>query len=139
MSTIAGKAYHPVNGATEEIWEGFSWPCLFFGSLWCAYKGMWGWGVASFVLAVCTFGISWAIFPFFANALHANSLLKRGYLNATQWNGRKQASSRASSHSSAQIQGGSFVADELSKLANLRDHGVLSDEEFDRQKQKLLS
>ena len=35
--------------------------------------------------------------------------------------------------------GRSSTADELSKLARLRDDGVLSDEEFDAQKQRLLS
>ena len=64
MSTFAGQAYHPVNGSTEDIWEGFSWPCLFCGFLWYMYKGMWGWGIIALILAFITFGISWLIFPF---------------------------------------------------------------------------
>ncbi|MDA8312138.1 MAG: SHOCT domain-containing protein [Actinomycetota bacterium] len=34
---------------------------------------------------------------------------------------------------------GSFVADELRKLAGMRDAGALSQEEYDGQKAKLLS
>lgn len=43
--------------------------------------------------------------------------------------------------SSSQVNGGSTssLADELSKLSDLRDKGVLTDEEFSIQKQKLLS
>ena len=47
----------------------------------------------SLVLAFCTMGISWLIFPFFANEQHANSLLKQGYLNQKQWNDKKDAGS----------------------------------------------
>ena len=93
MSTTAGRLYHPLNGAGEEIWKGFSWPCLFLGCIWYIYKGMWGWGVISLILACSTMGISWLIFPFFANEQHANSLLKRGYLNQKQWNDKRDAGS----------------------------------------------
>src|SRR6185295_1345825 len=86
MSKLVAEAYHPVNHSTEEIWEGFSWPCLFCGFLWYMYKGMWGWGIIALILAVSTFGISWLIFPFFANGQYAKALLERGYLNEAQWN-----------------------------------------------------
>jgi hypothetical protein len=139
MSTLAGKAYHPINGATVEVWEGFSWPCLFFGSLWYISKGMWGLGVISLVLAVCTLGISWLIFPFFANEHHAQSLLKQGYLNEKQWAEKNQNSNEKSIPSPMQQQKAPLVADELLKLAQLKEQGVLSDEEFNKQKHKLLS
>jgi hypothetical protein len=35
--------------------------------------------------------------------------------------------------------GGSSVADELSKLADLKDRGIISDAEFDQAKEKILS
>lgn len=122
MSKLAGTAYHPVNDSTEKIWEGFSWPCLFCGFLWYMYKGMWGWGIIALILAFCTFGISWFLFPFFANAQYAKSLLERGYLNEAQWNERRQASK----------------TDTLTKLAVLKSQGILNDEEFNRQKRQLL-
>lgn len=138
MSKLVGKAYHPVNDSTEEIWEGFSWPCLFCGFLWYMYKGMWGWGIIALALAFMTFGISWLFFPFFANAQYAKSLLERGYLNEIQWNERKQGSKRTN-RQDLKSHAASSVADELTKLAALKAQGLLSDEEFSKQKAKLLS
>lgn len=137
MSTFAGNAYHPINGAVEKIWEGVSWPCLFLGFVWFIYKGMWGWGVIALVLTSITFGLAWLFFPFFANEQHAQSLLKRGYLNEKQWNERKQTDINPI-HSGLHRQTPFSVADELSKLATLKEQGVLSDEEFSKQKSKLL-
>src|SRR6266540_167567 len=91
MAELAGDAYHPVNGSIEKIYEGFSWPCLFFGCFWYLYKGMWGWALIAFALAFSTFGISWLFFPFFANEQYAQSLLKQGYLNEEQWKGKNRA------------------------------------------------
>jgi Short C-terminal domain len=65
-------------------------------------------------------------------------LLQRGYLNERQWNEKKRASA-GSQQAPSQRQGADSVADELSKLAALKAQSVLSDEEFGRQKQKLLS
>ena len=138
MSTLAAKAYNPTNGAVEEIWEGFSWPCLFLGFIWYIYKGMWGWGLIAFILAVFTWGLSWLVFPFFANEQHAKSLLKQGYLNEEQWNDKKKAGQQKSNTASYNLTTSS-VSDELSKLAALREQGVLTDEEFSVQKRKLLS
>jgi hypothetical protein len=139
MSTFAGKAYHPINGATEEVWEGFSWPCLFFGFLWYLYKGMWGWSVFALVLAFATWGISWLVFPFFANGQYAKSLLERGYLNEKQWNDRQQGKARGITSGSQHTQTRPSIADELAKLATLKEQGVLSEDEFVMQKKKLLS
>lgn len=139
MSTLAGSAYHPINGAAEDIWEGFSWPALFLGFIWFIYKGMWGWGVIAFILALSTFGISWLFFPFFANELYAKSLLGQGYLNAKQWNEKKQVNAGTIKPALQPQQGGSLIADELAKLVALKERGVLSNEEFNKQKQKLLN
>lgn len=138
MSKLVAKAYQPVNDSTEETWEGFSWPCLLCGFLWYMYKGMWGWGIIALILAFATFGVSWLIFPFFANAQYAQSLLKNGYLNEAQWNERKQLSRRAN-RQEVKSYTASSVADELAKLAALKAQGLLSDEEFNKQKLKLLS
>jgi len=134
MSTHVGEAYHPINGSVEKIWEGFSWPCLFFGFLWYLHKGMWGWGLIALILAIFTVGISWLFFPFFANGQYAKFLLDQGYLNENQWKERNQAA-RATNDPGLQRN----VADELSKLVALKEKGVLSEEEFQKQKRKLLS
>jgi Short C-terminal domain len=138
MSKLAAKAYHPVNDSTEEVWEGFSWPCLFCGCLWYMYKGMWGWGIIALILAVCTVGISWLIFPFFANEQYARHLLKQGYLNEDQWNKRARGNTGGNKPCPT-IHTTSSVADELTKLAALKAKGLLSEEEFNKQKLKLLS
>ena len=138
MSTLAAKAYHPVNGSVEDIWEGFSWPCLACGFLWYMYKGMWGWGIIALLLALATFGFSWLIFPFFANEQYARHLLKQGYLNEDQWR-KSQKPSKIAGEPSFNAQANSSVADELAKLAALKAQGLLSDEEFNKQKLKLLS
>lgn len=138
MSKLVAKAYHAVNDSTEDIWEGFSWPCLFCGFLWYMYKGMGGWGIIALILAVSTFGISWLIFPFFANAQYAKALLDRGYLNEDQRNER-QRRSRGDNRQEVKSPAASSVADELAKLAALKAQGVISDEEFNKQKLKILS
>jgi len=61
-----GILYHPINNHPEEIYEGFSWPCLFFGFMWYLVKGMLGWAIVNFLVAGFTFGISMLVFPFFA-------------------------------------------------------------------------
>jgi hypothetical protein len=45
MSTPSGNLYHPVNKHPVAIYEGFSWPCLFFGFFWFLYKNMWAWAL----------------------------------------------------------------------------------------------
>lgn len=138
-SKSVGNAYHPINGAIEEIFEGFSWPCFFFGALWFLQKGMWGWAIISFILSVCTWGVAWLIFPFFANSLHADSLIKRGYLNEKQWDEKRNQGKKTIEPDYQPVVPPSSIADELSKLATLKEKGILSPEEFDRQKQKLLA
>ena len=137
MSKLVAVAYHPVNDSTEEIWERFSWPCLFCGFLWYMYKGMWGWGIIALILAISTFGISWLIFPFFANGQYAEALLERGYLNETQWNERNP-NSRLAHGTEVKPHLTPSVADELVKLAALKTQGVLTDEEFNTQKLRVL-
>jgi hypothetical protein len=154
MAKFAGKAYHPMNGSTEDIWEGFSWPCLFLNPIWYLYKGMWGWAVISFLISGAAWGIgfsllplgiawfllpssiAWLIFAYFANAQYANSLIERGYLNEEQWQQRLQSSSVTNSQK--QRRESSSIADELQKLAKLKEQGNLSDEEFQSAKKKLI-
>ncbi len=138
MGSLVGSAYHPVNGSAEEIWEGFCWPCLFFGCFWYMYKGLWGWAVFAFILAWVTFGLSWLAFPFFANAHYADSLRKRGSLTQQEWEGR-QRNTAANRETASPGAPPSSIADEISKLAALRDRGVLSEEEFQAQKRRLIS
>ena len=82
MSKSAGLLFHPLNNHPTAIYEGFSWPCLFFGFLWYIYKGVYIWALISFFAAVFTYGLSTVVFPFLGNKHHKESLLKKGYLSA---------------------------------------------------------
>lgn len=84
MSSSAGKMFHPINHASIDIYEGFSWPCLFFGPLWYAAKGLWLWAVAELFIVCFTCGCAWIIFPFFANKMHRKHLESQGYLSDSQ-------------------------------------------------------
>jgi putative oligomerization/nucleic acid binding protein len=88
-------------------------------------KGYGEWVFSPFLLALVTWGISWLVFPFFANDQYRKSLLKDGYLPDDQIG-----------HSPLKMDGS--VADEIRKLAELKASGVLTDEEFSTRKSRLL-
>jgi hypothetical protein len=73
-----------------------------------------------------------------ANEQYANSLLQRGYLSEAQWNERIRRSKEAN-RPDVKNHPTSSVADELAKLAALKAQGVLTGEEFNTQKLKVLS
>jgi hypothetical protein len=80
MGKYYGRVYHPhAKGAEKNVFKGFSWPCLVSGVFWFAVKEMWGWFLISTVLTFITLGISWFVFPFFANQLYAKDLMDKGY------------------------------------------------------------
>ena len=108
---------------------------LFCGCFWFAYKGMWGWAVISFALAVMTAGLSWLVFPLFANEHYAKSLVKSGYLTEAQAKAKARTSllARRPRHQRPSM------ADELGKLPSLRITGVLTEQELAAQKARLLN
>jgi len=72
------KFKNPVNGYEEEL----SMPGLWvfcFGFFYFAVKGVWTHAIASFILAVCTFGLSWFIYPFFAGGIMRKYYLRQGW------------------------------------------------------------
>lgn len=125
MSKAAGLLVHPASKDRVPVYSGFSWPCLFAGCFWYGAKGLWGMGILAFLLALVTSGLSWLVFPFFANDQFRKSLLKDGYLPEEQVE-----------RMAVQMQGS--VADEISKLASLKASGVLSEAEFQLRKERLL-
>lgn len=80
MSKFAGTMYHPSTTQPEHVFEGFSWPCLFWGVLWYMVKGMWKWVVISLVVSLLTGGLAWFIFPFMNNKQFTKHLIVKGYL-----------------------------------------------------------
>ena len=138
MSKLVAKAYHPINDSTEDIWEGFflAMPILWFPLVHVQrHVGLGNnrpnpslWYIRYFLVDL----------PIFANAQYAKSLLDRGYLNEAQWKERNQTS-RGANRQDAKSHITPSIADELAKLAALKAQGVLSDEEFNKQKLKILS
>ena len=61
---------HPLSDYTEHVWH--VWPivwCLLFGFFYFVVKGVWLHAIAGFGLALCTGGISWLVYPFFAESI----------------------------------------------------------------------
>jgi hypothetical protein len=57
---------NPSNGYEENVGQAWLW-CLLLGPVYFAAKGIWFHAAASLLLAIGTGGISWFIYPFFAN------------------------------------------------------------------------
>jgi len=87
MSKKIDTVYHPINKQPVDIYEGFNWPCLFFGPIWFATKGMWFWAIGSLVIDFISFGVSAFIFPFMANGSHIKHLRSKGWLSEEQLKG----------------------------------------------------
>ena len=70
---------NPSNGYRETV-SRFTWLwALIFGALYFAYKGIWRHFVIGLILGVCTAGISWLIYPFFAKGIVVKSYQKQGW------------------------------------------------------------
>ncbi len=87
-----------------------------------------GWGKAGWTLGLL-------LFPYIGVLVY---LIVRGGAMHERDVERAQASEDAMRQYLRGLGGGAGTADELTKLAALRDSGVLTNEEFDRQKAKLL-
>lgn len=138
MSTKGEILYHHINGTTEQTWDGFSWPGFFFGAIWLLFKQLWVHFLISILIILATSGIGaipvWLFYGFSGNSIHKKHLLSKGYLNSEQYaqNNRKRNNKLDSSNIMS-------VADELSKLSELKNSGVLTEEEFSERKNKLLN
>jgi len=70
---------NPANGYVEEVNNAPLW-CLLFGCIYLAVKGVWTHAVAAALLAFFSYGISWLIYPFFANQIIRTNYLRRGWV-----------------------------------------------------------
>ena len=75
----AARFRNPANGYEENVGHAWLW-CLLFGCFYFAVKGVWTHAVASFVLALLTFGLSWLVYPFFARGAVERNYLRRGWI-----------------------------------------------------------
>jgi hypothetical protein len=75
---------NPLNGYREIGGTGYSWlACLLFGPIYFAVKGAWRHAIVSGILGVCTLGLSWLVYPFFARDIVNRSYLQRGWVPAS--------------------------------------------------------
>ncbi|MCK5604142.1 hypothetical protein KAR91_19800 [Candidatus Pacearchaeota archaeon] len=70
---------HPTNGKMREAPVGFSWTMLFFGFFPPLFRSDWKWAIITMLVSFVTFGLSWFLFPFFYNKIHAKELIKEGF------------------------------------------------------------
>ena len=86
MSSYVGVMQQDASGLRVDVYEGWSWPCFFFGPFWYLVKGMWGIGLLWLALAVVSVSGLWfvgmIIMPFLANRQYREHLGSRGYRNA---------------------------------------------------------
>lgn len=109
----------------------FAWIWLLislFGDIFRS-KDLSGWGKALWTLFII-------ILPWLGALVY---LIARGGGMAERQAAAAAARQEAMDSYIRQTAGGASTAEELSKLAELRDSGVLSDEEFEAQKAKLLA
>lgn len=69
---------NPQNQFEERADLPWLWTLL-FGSFYFAYKGVWIHAAVSLVLAIITSGISWLIYPLFANAIVHKHYMHKGW------------------------------------------------------------
>ncbi len=103
-----------------------------FSDLWRDHE-MSGWGKAAWVLFVI-------IFPFIGILIYL--IVRGGGMSQRALAEQKRARAEFDQYvreTAGGGGGGGGTADELDKLAGLRDKGVISQEEFDAQKRKLLA
>ena len=141
------KFYHPINGSTVNVGEGYSWHTVLFGVFYLIYKGLWKWAVISFLIPVAMLATNngnpipffvlwlgasvWHIgLAFKINSIHASMLLARGYLTAEQYSQSKKTTKQRQPLSS--------VTDELLRLGELRSKQIISEKEFMRLKVDLI-
>jgi hypothetical protein len=59
---------NPANDYEERVSAPWFW-CLLFGCFYFAFKGAWAHAIFSVIFALCTGGLSWLIYPFFARSI----------------------------------------------------------------------
>jgi len=71
---------NPSNGYIEEVSrDAWLW-VLLFGCVYFAIKGVWTHAIAGFLLAICTCGTSWLIYPLFAADIMKRHYLRKGWV-----------------------------------------------------------
>jgi hypothetical protein len=109
----------------------FLWLMILFRVIWDVFRShdLGGWGKAGWLLFIL-------VLPFLGVFVY---LIARGGSMHERDVRVAQAQSQALRSWMQEAGGGASTADELAKLADLWERGVISDDEFDRAKSKLLA
>jgi len=70
---------NPSNGYEENVGQPWLW-CLLLGPIYFASKGIWFHAATALLLAIVTGGVSWFIYPFFANWSVRKHYLRNGWV-----------------------------------------------------------
>ncbi len=74
---------NPANNYEETVKLPWLW-CFLFGFLYFAAKGIWTHVFISFFLAICTLGLSWLVYPFFASDIVEKNYLRKGWIKVSE-------------------------------------------------------
>jgi hypothetical protein len=73
------------NGYVETASVPWLWTLL-FGAFYFAVKGIWTHCIVSLIIGILTCGLSWLVYPFFANSIVRNHYLKNGWIELDNFN-----------------------------------------------------
>ena len=76
---MANRFRNPSNGYEENVGPAWLW-CLLLGPIYFAAKGIWSHVAISLLLLIPTIGLSWLIYPFFANLIVRKHYLRNGWV-----------------------------------------------------------
>ena len=133
MSLAAASSSYPLLNIFWTMFEFFLWVVWIWLLIWVFIdifrsRDLSGWAKALWVLFV-------VILPFLGVLVY---LIARGS-NMHERAERQAAQQDQARRAYIQQAAGTSTADQLAKLADLRDRGVISAEEFDREKAKVLA
>lgn len=72
------------NGYEEDAELCWFWTLL-GGPIYFAVRGIWTHAVVSVLAVLCTFGISWLVYPLFASRIVRRHYLGRGWVEVRRW------------------------------------------------------
>ena len=151
---------HPHSGMLKEVPLGFSWTTLFFGVFPALFRGDLKNAGIMFLVALFTLGLSWFVFAFLYNKMYVSDLVSQGWGPADEYavhalnskgimfassgiNPNQGYNSNLEGTQMQNLQHNNTDNDpmkfqKLRELNALKEQGILTPQEFEREKKKLL-
>ncbi len=139
MSSV--KLVDPSGSFPKECPLGFSWTTLLFGFFVPLMRGWWLGMAIALIAPIPTFFLSWFVFPFFANKMYVEHLLKQGYKPYSEQDAQILSLHGINVSTNNAIESNSpkrDYLDQLEKLGELKDKGILTEMEFEEKKKSIL-